>query len=245
MKTEEKLWDKFSFTDGIYPAKIIDKDNFLMALKEYATQSTQPTEGKELKDITDEDAIEVAKILNLKEFNHQINEQGLTIYVGDWDDFNHYYISPDGDIELNGASFEQNIKVYQYLQSRGYKLPVYFPTQPTEKAVSDLDLIELFNNYSVPLFDIHDKDYRKKMFADLRALFSTPTEQSEAVEGWISVDEKLPEKKKVVMLYIPEYDNITTGYLDDEDELQRHCEFMYGDITHWKPLPQPPTIQIK
>ena len=74
---------------------------------------------------------------------------------------------------------------------------------------------------------------------------SPPQEEKREVSEWIDVDEKLPEERQVVLLYIPRYNNISTGYLDSEGNLQRHCEHIIGVVTHWQPLPSPPQSFIK
>ena len=74
---------------------------------------------------------------------------------------------------------------------------------------------------------------------------SPPQEEKREVSEWIDVDEKLPEERQVVLLYIPRYNNISTGYLDSEGNLQRHCEHIIGVVNHWQPLPSPPQSFIK
>lgn len=66
-------------------------------------------------------------------------------------------------------------------------------------------------------------------------------------ERWISVEERSPEPKYAVLGYAPRYGNIFALYYDSvcgwmvwspiSDEILPASQ---GNITHWKPLPEPP-----
>ena len=78
---------------------------------------------------------------------------------------------------------------------------------------------------------------------------------------WISVDDKLPESQKMVLLYAPRNYNtaggITYGWYDyagrgfmhqaafgatpvDDDMTAKRSEKRWTGVTHWMPLPEPP-----
>ena len=80
-----------------------------------------------------------------------------------------------------------------------------------------------------------------------------PTIEAEPVNGWISVDERLPEDDGKYMVWykgeldICEFDtdSQTFGYTyDDYDDMYSRLvcwdDGMDKDVTHWKPLPEPP-----
>ena len=117
--------------------------------EEYATQSTQPTEGKDLSEITDEDAIELLKLqLNLPNLiNFEIIRFFKTIYGFEidyrWNPKDVRFAKDDGfcysSVGMVNYALrpdKMKIKEAQYLQSRGYKLPVYF-TPPVRNNTKD------------------------------------------------------------------------------------------------------------
>ncbi len=57
---------------------------------------------------------------------------------------------------------------------------------------------------------------------------------------WISVDDKLPEHAKPVLLLIAGSDNMCVGYLSPDDEFRDDRwdhSFQPFYISHWQPLP--------
>lgn len=74
---------------------------------------------------------------------------------------------------------------------------------------------------------------------------------------WIKVEDRLPEKRKAVLVYAPEMNEpITTMYYDPDSDSDEFGEwvsepsgpsrfvwssFGAGDVTHWMPLPEPPS----
>ena len=64
------------------------------------------------------------------------------------------------------------------------------------------------------------------------------------VDRWISVKERLPENDTEVMLYDTDC-GIVFGWYDDERE-DFVAEFIspLDAVTHWQPLPEPPTNKI-
>lgn len=73
-----------------------------------------------------------------------------------------------------------------------------------------------------------------------------PTIEAEPDNGWISVEERLPENETEVLIYCPEFVCtiklamwIEDGfYVDKEDLIVKAAP--NGYCTHWQPLPKPP-----
>lgn len=67
---------------------------------------------------------------------------------------------------------------------------------------------------------------------------------------WISIQDKLPEEEREVLLYIEHYsvcgvkcNEIKTGYYENEDWYWNRDVFPYEyEVTHWMPLPPEPEI---
>ena len=53
--------------------------------------------------------------------------------------------------------------------------------------------------------------------------------------GWISVKDRLPEPKAVVLAHCTNGRMLTVGYFDKDLEFLKS-----GRVTHWRPLPEPP-----
>lgn len=101
-----------------------------------------------------------------------------------------------------------------------------------------------------------ESDVINRMIALLTAIDAL--QQSSNIEaehdnGWISVKDRLPDKDGKYMVWykgescICEFDaeSQTFGYTyDDYDEMYSHLvcwdDDMHKDVTHWRPLPEPP-----
>lgn len=60
---------------------------------------------------------------------------------------------------------------------------------------------------------------------------------------WISVEERLPEKGRVVLVYISDRKSIMLTHFFDDFSLVRvgmESGFSGHGVTHWMPLPEPP-----
>lgn len=57
---------------------------------------------------------------------------------------------------------------------------------------------------------------------------------------WISVEDELPKNKELVFITDGEYTD--TGFYEYTFDEWQPCEKWLGDITHWMPLPQAPTV---
>lgn len=71
----------------------------------------------------------------------------------------------------------------------------------------------------------------------VRSMPTLPQPSNEALTGWVSVKERLPECCKDVLAY---YEN---GKIDIDwvDSISCWCyENIFGSVTHWMPLPEPP-----
>ena len=59
--------------------------------------------------------------------------------------------------------------------------------------------------------------------------------EAEHDNGWISVKDRLPEPKTVVLAHCTNGRMLTVGYFDKDLEFLKS-----GRVTHWRPLPEPP-----
>ena len=70
-------------------------------------------------------------------------------------------------------------------------------------------------------------------------------ERLREAQRWIPVTERLPKTEKPVQVYMPKlYMSVQTGfytkyYGEDDGEWYEHW-VASGDVTHWRPLPEPP-----
>jgi len=58
---------------------------------------------------------------------------------------------------------------------------------------------------------------------------------------WIPVSERLPEERKAVLVYAPEYKNIYCAYLDGDTWfiLGGYGSYAVANVIAWMPLPEP------
>lgn len=78
-----------------------------------------------------------------------------------------------------------------------------------------------------------------------RVIDSVPTVDQrclQPVEEWISVKDKLPEAKKVVLAYEAAFDSMSMAYRlpNTEEWIDTGDYYPLDAVTHWIPLPQPP-----
>ena len=63
---------------------------------------------------------------------------------------------------------------------------------------------------------------------------------------WISVEERLPEEQKEVLIYLPEYDSVemaalfTIPSMNLREWAQNEDAYMLDEVSYWMPLPEPP-----
>lgn len=115
----------------------------------------------------------------------------------------------------------------------------------TDKIITDDDLIDF-------LLDRH-KETGKQMFltaANSIALYRRDVNFLNFCLGesnkWISVEDRLPEELfTAVLIYCPDKDNIYCAYLNARNEWhifdQGSGLWVLERVTHWMPLPVPPT----
>ena len=70
---------------------------------------------------------------------------------------------------------------------------------------------------------------------DLMIALLTAIDALEQNNGWISVKDRLPEPKTVVLAHCTNGRMLTVGYFDKDLEY-----LTSGRVTHWQPLPEPP-----
>lgn len=77
-----------------------------------------------------------------------------------------------------------------------------------------------------------------------RAIDSAPTVEPKQVKSeWISVKDRLPVAKKVILAYESAFDSMSMAFrLPDTEEFINVGDYYALDaVTHWMPLPEPPT----
>lgn len=57
---------------------------------------------------------------------------------------------------------------------------------------------------------------------------------------WISVEDRLPELKRIVLLWFPYNLSQATGYLREDGQFIFDKRGLHGLPSMWQPLPQPP-----
>lgn len=67
------------------------------------------------------------------------------------------------------------------------------------------------------------------------------------MSNWIPVSERLPEERKSVLVYAPEYNNIYCAYLDGDTWFifGGYGSYAVANVTAWMPLPKPYEPQEK
>ena len=89
-------------------------------------------------------------------------------------------------------------------------------------------------------YPLHHEDARPMYVSVLKEEYERM--QAESHTGWISVDERLPEKMKDVLcsdgadVFLAHYDEMCDGSIWWQPWGLPHLE----GITHWMPLPEPP-----
>ena len=76
---------------------------------------------------------------------------------------------------------------------------------------------------------------------DVRTMAAWQSGYNEGIakSRWISVDDELPKNKELVFITDGEYTD--TGFYEYTFDEWQPCEKWLGDITHWMPLPAPPS----
>lgn len=63
---------------------------------------------------------------------------------------------------------------------------------------------------------------------------------------WISVEDRMPEEQKEVLIYLPEYDSVemaslfTIPSMNLREWVQNEDAYMLDEVSYWMPLPEPP-----
>ena len=175
--TEQKEIRRLSESANPYPSYYENRhlwsEGYKSCYNEYFSQLSNMPKTKELKDITEVDsrlALGVLGYDSVPKKYRSAKEHLLDLF---------------NCTEATETLHVKNIlAMCDKINRLGYKLPIYFTTQPTEKAVSDEEIEGILGDF---LRDYKSLDnpshlYFPKAIKSLRSLFSTPTEQSEAVE---------------------------------------------------------------
>ena len=62
-------------------------------------------------------------------------------------------------------------------------------------------------------------------------------------EGWIRTKDRLPAQFEPVLIYVPSMAPLSTvheAFLADEKNWWSRLVFHMGEVTHWRPMPDPP-----
>lgn len=71
--------------------------------------------------------------------------------------------------------------------------------------------------------------------------------------AWVSVKERLPEDDQIVIVFCPDWDRSRVGYYCKDNDFQSGWILLEGGkygfadwpVTHWMPLPPPPTEAVQ
>lgn len=77
--------------------------------------------------------------------------------------------------------------------------------------------------------------YRLDEITDKKIAILTAIDALEQNNGWISVKDRLPEPKAMVLAHCTNGRMLTVGYFDKDLDFLKS-----GRVTHWMPLPEPP-----
>jgi len=84
----------------------------------------------------------------------------------------------------------------------------------------------------------------------IKAMDELQQENERLKQGWIIVDDRLPEDMFYVLVRTVSGRIITATYVVDEPNLERYWHLSDGElldfdfVTHWQPLPQPPSEDV-
>jgi len=151
--------EKCEGCNGIHCEGAWDGSRKYVSIESQPESTNKVTEGKELKDISDEDLLDISEMFLGIKMNYGYKLDCLA--------------KKDESIKLilNSKESISMLRIYQYLQSKGYKLPVYFSQLDNKKQVEDEILIglpdgvelspekmerikEFIKNNSLPIVDI-------------------------------------------------------------------------------------------
>ena len=73
------------------------------------------------------------------------------------------------------------------------------------------------------------------------ALVADAIKALEQEPRWIPVSERLPEEKRAVLVWCPQYKNIYCAYLEKEQWwiFGAFVQIVLNEVMAWKPLPEP------
>lgn len=145
----------------------------------------------------------------------------------------------------------------QPAQKQGYSVEELFSKWDIDFIESALNFYwnDAFNNLErKDLGDIEQEVYKKQKDKSkylMDKIEQLPTPSLVKPDLWIEIDENdiatYPEHNLGVLVFIPQEDNhITSGMWDVDDKWVLLDEYrVMGEVTHWQPLPSPPTITVK
>jgi hypothetical protein len=64
--------------------------------------------------------------------------------------------------------------------------------------------------------------------------------------SWIETAKEMPDDESTVLIYVEQHtEPVWMGYKDGDDWRTVDAELIQFPVTHWMPLPEPPTIDPK
>lgn len=93
------------------------------------------------------------------------------------------------------------------------------------------EIVNLFMNIPQHRFP---EGFRYRPYVLAEALYNACYRKQE----WISVDERLPERFKTVLVYDTHTESVRISLYRGTDEVWRN-----GRISHWMPFPEPPKLK--
>lgn len=110
-----------------------------------------------------------------------------------------------------------------------------------KKAMIDADALQI---KIASLSRLARSDAQKSLMG--RVLYIIDQMPTITMPQWISVEDRLPEESKEVLIYLPEYDSVETASfftipsLNLKEWTQDEDAFMFDEVSHWMPMPEPP-----
>ena len=106
------------------------------------------------------------------------------------------------------------------------------------RLINEDDVLEIIERVTNEAVEKKQPKYliQPRIIAEIAGL---PTVDAEPVNGWISVDDRLPELYKNV-LTIDSEGKIFINWLEDIIEMKGYFAYGGGTVTHWQHLPKPP-----
>ena len=140
------------------------------------------------------------------------------------------YKRPEGEIVF----YKDHLKAIDELKGENYEL-----------LKTDAARFDKLHDYQVQIEEL------KAEVEDLRSYYNYELEQNSELKaeierlrgGWISVDDRLPEPKNTIMKCLVNVNSYGV-HIDTFVKVDKAFHDYGGYVTHWQPLPQPPSEDL-